>query len=139
MDGAQHAALNAGLNALSGVLCALGWLAIRRGARVPHRRLMLTATAVSAVFLVSYLLRVALSGTHRSPGGGAWKTIYLVILLSHMALAIATPPLILRAIWLATRERIDEHRRVVRWAFPIWMYVSVTGVIVYALLYHPPG
>jgi putative membrane protein len=139
IDGAAHAALNASLNGLSAVLCAAGWLAIRRSARGSHRRLMLSATGVSAIFLVSYLARVALSGTHRYPGAGTWKAIYLAVLVSHMLLAVVTPPLILRAIWLATRDRVDEHRRVVRWAFPIWMYVSVTGVLVYLLLYHPPA
>jgi putative membrane protein len=138
IDGADHALLNAGLNGLSGLLCGAGWLAIRRRARASHRRLMLSATGVSAVFLVSYLVRVALSGTHRYPGAGAWKAIYLAVLISHMLLAVVTPPLILRAIWLATRDRVEEHRQVVRWAFPIWMYVSVTGVLVYLLLYHPP-
>jgi putative membrane protein len=139
IDGADHAAFNASLNGLSALLCGAGWLAIRRRARAPHRRLMLSATGVSAIFLISYLLRVAISGTHRYPGGGAWKGIYLAVLVSHMLLAVVTPPLILRAIWLATRDRIDEHRTMVRWAFPIWMYVSVTGVLVYLLLYHPPA
>ena len=84
-------------------------------------------------------MRFAISGTHRYPGAGTWKAIYLTILVSHMLLAIATPPLILRAIWLALSARYAEHRRLVRYAFPIWMYVSVTGVLVYLLLYHPPG
>ena len=138
VGGAAHAAVNAALNGLSAILIAIGWFSIRAGARDRHRALMLSATAVSAIFLVSYLVRFALSGAHRYPGTGAWKAIYLSVLISHMLLAIATPPLILRAIYLATRDRIGEHRRIVRWAFPIWLYVSLTGVLVYLLLYHPP-
>lgn len=136
---ADHAALNAALNGTSAVLIFAAWRAIRGGDCRKHRTLMLSATAVSAAFLVSYLVRVAASGAHRYPGAGAWKALYFGILGTHMLLAAVTPFLVLRAIWLATRERIPEHRRLVRWAFPIWMYVSVTGVLVYVLLYHPPG
>jgi putative membrane protein len=133
------AAVNATLNGLSALLILVGWLAIRGGARGRHRTLMLSAFTVSALFLVSYLTRVCLTGTHRYPGHGAWKAIYLAILLSHMTLAMATPPLVIRSLWLALKQRLPEHRRLVRWTLPIWMYVSVTGVLVYALLYHPPG
>jgi putative membrane protein len=139
IGGPSHAAFNALLNGVSAVLIGFGWASIRRGARGPHRGLMLGALGISALFLVSYLVRFALSGTHRYPGTGTWKAIYLAILFSHMVLAVATPPLVLRAVWLATKDRLPEHRRVVRWAFPIWMYVSVTGVLVYLLLYHPPA
>jgi putative membrane protein len=139
MGGADHAAINAGLNGLSAILIGLGWIAIRNNKPETHRRFMLAATGISSLFLLSYLARFAMSGAHRYPGHGTWKAIYLVVLLSHMALAIATPPLVLRAIWLATKGRLPEHKRIVRWTFPIWMYVSVTGVLVYWLLYHPPG
>ncbi len=139
IGGPAHAALNAALNGLSAILIVAGFVAIRRRRRAVHHRLMVSATVVSAVFLVSYLLRFALSGAHRYPGAGAWRAIYFTVLASHMLLAVATPPLVLRAIWLATRERIVEHRRLVRVAYPIWLYVSVTGVVVYLLLYHPPG
>ncbi len=139
MGGAGHAAINAVLNGLSAVLIGLGGLSIRGGNRERHRGLMLAATTVSAIFLVSYLIRFALSGAHPYPGHGTWKAIYFTILFSHMILAVATPPLVLRAIWLATKGRFAEHVRIVRWTFPIWMYVSVTGVLVYLLLYHPPG
>ena len=137
--GASHAAINAALNGLSALLIVLGGLSIRAGARERHRRFMLAATTVSAIFLVSYLIRFALSGAHPYPGHGAWKAIYFSILFSHMILALATPPLVLRAIWLATKGRFEDHRRAVRYTFPIWLYVSVTGVLVYLLLYHPPG
>jgi putative membrane protein len=133
------AAINASLNGTSALCILGGWLAIRGGRRTLHRRLMLTALTVSALFLVSYLVRVYLTGTHRYPGSGVWKALYLTVLSSHMLLAIVTPPLVIRAIYLAVKERLVEHRRLVRWAYPIWMYVSVTGVVVYLMLYHPPG
>ena len=139
IGGPSHAALNAVLNGLSAVLIVLGWLSIKSGARDRHRTCMLSATAVSAIFLVSYIVRFLTSGTHRYPGAGTWKLIYFAILFSHMTLAVVTPYFVLRAIFLATRGRIDEHKRLVRWGYPIWLYVSVTGVIVYLLLYHPPG
>src|SRR4029079_3053001 len=103
----------------------------KRGARDRHRACMLSATAVSAMFLVSYVIRFLATGTHRYPGTGTCTLVYLVTLFSHMALAMVTPVLVLRAIFLATRARLPEHRKVVRWAYPIWMYVSVTGVLVY--------
>jgi putative membrane protein len=139
MDGAHHAALNAALNGLSAVLIGVGWWAIRRQNRALHWKMMASATAVSTVFLVSYLARVYLSGTHRYPGAGAWKAIYLTVLFSHMLLAVATPPLVLRTLYLAGKRRFAEHRRIVRFTLPVWMYVSVTGVLVYVLLYHSPG
>jgi putative membrane protein len=139
VGGPGHAAFNASLNAISAALIFIGWRMIKAGRRDQHRRFMLAATGVSTLFLASYLLRFAFSGTHRYPGTGTWKLIYLSLLFSHMALAIVTPVLVLRAIWLALGARLPEHRRVVAWALPIWMYVSVTGVLVYWLLYHPPG
>jgi putative membrane protein len=137
--GATLAALNATLNGTSALLLLAGWLAIRGRARRLHGWLMGSAFVVSTVFLISYLIRVYVSGTHRYPGGGMWKTIYLAILGSHMILAVATPPLAIRTLYLALKQRFAEHRRIVRFTLPIWMYVSVTGVLVYLLLYHPPG
>jgi putative membrane protein len=132
------AAFNAGLNSASTVLLLIGWMAVRRGDREMHRKCMVSALGVSALFLVSYLTRVALTGTHRYPGTGALRAIYLGLLGSHMLLAMLTPPLVLRALYLALRQRFAEHRRLVRYAYPIWMYVSVTGVLVYWMLYHGP-
>jgi putative membrane protein len=132
------AAFNAGLNSASTVLLLIGWMAVRRGDREMHRKCMMSALGVSALFLVSYLTRVALTGTHRYPGTGALRAIYLGLLGSHMLLAMLTPPLVLRALYLALRQRFAEHRRLVRYAYPIWMYVSVTGVLVYWMLYHGP-
>ena len=130
--------VNAALNALAFVLAALGFVAIRRGARERHRRLMLAASATSAVFLASYLTRVALTGTHRFPGGGALRAAYLSILGSHTLLAAVALPLVLRTLFLALRDRFPDHRRIARATLPIWLYVSVTGVVVYILLYHVP-
>lgn len=130
-----HPALNAALNATACVLLVLGFRAIRAGDRARHGRLMGAAFVTSSVFLASYLARFAISGTHRYAGDGADKVVYLVILFSHMVLAIALVPLVLRSLYLARAERFAEHRRIVRWTWPIWMYVSVTGVLVYLLLY----
>ena len=133
--GDQLAAVNATLNAASGVLVALGWYFIRQKQTETHRRFMLTAVAVSAVFLVSYLTRIAISGTHHYPGHGVLRAAYLMILVSHVTLAMATVPLVLSAMWFALSKRFAKHRAVVAWALPIWLYVSVTGVVVYVMLY----
>jgi putative membrane protein len=134
--GDRLAALNATLNATAAVLMLAGWAMMRfRKQAETHKRLMLGALAVSSVFLVSYLTRIAISGTHRYPGHGAMKVLYLGVLASHVLLAMTTVPLVLGAVWLALRRRFATHRKVVRWAFPIWLYVSVTGVVVYFMLY----
>jgi putative membrane protein len=128
-------AWNAALNATSGTLLVLGYRAIRAGARQRHRRLMISAVSVSAVFLASYLTRVALTGTHRFPGEGPLRWLYLAILISHTVLAAAVAPMALRTLFLGARDRIAEHRRLARVTWPIWVYVSATGVLVYLLLY----
>jgi putative membrane protein len=128
--------VNAGLNTLCALLLVAGRVAILRGQRDLHKRLMLSAFTVSALFLVCYLTRFALTGTHPYPGTGPMKTVYLTILFSHMALAAVTPILAIRAIQHGLANRLPEHTRIVRYAFPIWLYVSITGVIVYVMLYH---
>lgn len=128
--------LNAALNATSAALLLSGFAAIRRGRRELHRGLMLAACATSVLFLASYLTRMALTGTHRFPGDGALKAAYLAILLSHTVLAAAAAPLVLRTLFLAFRARFPDHRRIARATLPVWMYVSVTGVVVYLMLYH---
>jgi putative membrane protein len=127
--------VNAVMNATSAVLIVLGWRAIRAGDRVRHRALMLSALGVSAVFLAGYLTRVALTGTHRFPGTGALRTAYLVLLGSHTVLAAAIVPLIGFALYFAWKGRFEAHRRVARYTLPAWLYVSVTGVLVYFMLY----
>ena len=87
----------------------------------------------------SYLTRYALTGTHHLAAGGWVKAAYLTLLFSHMILAAATVPLVLRSLFLAHKKRFAEHRKIVRWTFPIWLYVSITGVVVYVVLYHVVG
>jgi len=127
--------VNAVLNATSATLLFLGWRAIRSGERIRHRNLMLAALGTSALFLVGYLTRIALTGTHRFPGDGWLRTGYLLLLGSHTLLAAAIVPLIAVALWLAWKGRFDAHRRIARYTFPAWLYVSVTGVLVYVMLY----
>jgi putative membrane protein len=131
-----HPAINACLNALSAVFLLRGYLAIRGGNRDAHKRFMISAFSSSTVFLISYLIRFAMSGTHRYPGEGWSKVLYLVILFSHMVLAVILVPLVLRTLYLAHHRRFADHKRIVKYTWPIWMYVSITGVVVYFMLYH---
>lgn len=133
------AALNATLNGTCAVLLLSGRVAIARKRARIHRALMVSAFAVSSVFLTSYLTRVALTGTHRDPHHGWIHAAYYAVLGTHMVLAMAVVPLALTALVLAFRKRFDRHRAVARWTFPIWLYVSVTGVVVYVVLYHVPA
>ncbi len=130
--------VNAVLNATSAVLVVLGFRAIRRGRRETHRALMLAAVATSVLFLAGYLTRMALTGTHRFPGGGALRAAYLAVLGSHTILAALAAPLVLWTLSLALRTRFPDHRRLARWTLPVWLYVSVTGVVVYVMLYQMP-
>lgn len=130
---------NAVLNASSFILLVTGFALVRAGRLVAHRRAMKGAFLVSVIFLASYLTRFALTGSHRFRGTGALKALYLAVLFSHMILAIVTVPLVLRTIYLAMKGRRQEHRRIARVTFPIWSYVSLTGVVVYVLLYHVGG
>lgn len=134
-----HPALNAVLNGISAVFLAVGYAAIKRKNRVLHRQCMIAAVSASALFLVSYLTRYYLTGTHYYPGHGWDKALYLTILFSHMVLAIMVVPLVIRALWLARKRQFAAHRRVTRWLWPMWIYVSVTGVVVYVMLYHGPA
>jgi len=128
-------AVNASLNAIAAALLVTGFLFIRRGNVPAHRACMTAAFTVSALFLVTYLTHHALHGSTRFPGTGPVRTLYFAILISHTALAAAIPPLAIRTLFLARRGRIPEHRRLARWTFPLWLYVSVTGVVVYWMLY----
>lgn len=136
--GDSLALVNATLNATSGILLVLGRRAIKAGKRETHKRFMLATVGVSAVFLTSYLTRVALTGTHADPHHGAIHVLYLVILLTHMTLAAAVPVLAVILLVRAFKERFAAHRKLARYTYPIWVYVSVTGVIVYLMLYHLP-
>ena len=130
--------INAVFNALSGLLLVAGRVAVARGERIVHRNLMLAALGSSTLFLIGYLTRAFTTGPKHFDGSGAWKAIYLVILVTHMILAVAVVPLALASAWLGLKDRLATHRRVTRWSFPIWIYVSATGVIVYFMLYHWP-
>jgi putative membrane protein len=134
-------ALNACLNATSALFLLLAYRAIRRREIERHRGLMLAAAITSAVFLVSYLTYHARVGSVRFTGQGPVRTIYFAILISHTILAVTVLPLVLRTLYLGLRRRDGQHRRIARWTFPIWLYVSVTGVVVYVMLYrlYPPG
>jgi uncharacterized membrane protein YozB (DUF420 family) len=113
----------------------LAYRAIRRLDVERHRRLMLAAASVSAAFLVCYLTYHARVGSVRFTGQGPVRPLYFAILISHTILAAAIVPLVLRTLYLGLRRRDDRHRRIARWTFPIWLYVSVTGVVIYLMLY----
>lgn len=130
--------VNAGINSTCFFLLLYGYALIRRRNIAAHRRVMMSVFYLSALFLLCYLVRFALTGTHRFAGPQPWKGIYLAILFTHMPLAALVPLMAIRAILYARRGLIEQHRRIVRYAYPIWLYVSVTGVIVYAMLYHWP-
>jgi len=128
-------ALNASLNATCAVLLLLGWALIKTGRREAHRWAMVSAFLCSAVFLACYLWYHFHAGSTRFQKTGPIRTVYLTILLTHTVLATAVLPVILRTLFLAVKGRFEEHKRWARWAFPVWLYVSVTGVTVYWMLY----
>lgn len=130
-------ALNASLNGVAAVLLGFGFYFIRQGRVLAHRRCMLAAFVTSSVFLISYVLhKILVRGVHTRIGAeGIIKSIYYGMLLTHILLAAAIVPLALITISRALRERFNAHRRIARWTWPIWMYVSVTGVLIYFMLY----
>lgn len=130
------ASLNASLNGTAALLLLVGFLAIRRKNVRVHKTCMGTAFILSCLFLVSYLIRIYLEGTHRYPGEGWDRTFYLSLLTSHIILAAFVPVLAFRTIYLAVKNRIPTHKKWARFTLPIWMYVSVTGVLIYLMLYH---
>ena len=135
-------ALNAALNGISARCLGWGYRCIRRGDARRHQRWMTAALVSSTLFLASYLTYHGYLAIHLHRGPTvfrepAWlRPIYLAILLSHTLLAAAIVPMVLRTFWLARHDRVDAHRRLARWTWPLWMYVSVTGVVIYVLLYH---
>ena len=128
--------LNALLNAISAGFLLLGYGYARRKRRGPHMTCMLAAVGVSVLFLASYLTRHALAGMTRFAGEGWVRRVYFALLSSHTLLAVAVVPLVLVVLARAFRGEIPAHVRLARWTFPIWLYVSVTGVLVYLVLYH---
>jgi uncharacterized membrane protein YozB (DUF420 family) len=135
--------LNATLNGLAGVLIVLGYIAVKRGQLAVHKGLMLAALVVSAVFLGCYLYyHIIVRGgkptkfAHQWPAAPEWVGYaYYTILVSHTILAAVTAPLALYVAYLGWQDRLDRHRRLARWTLPIWLYVSITGVVVYWMLY----
>jgi uncharacterized membrane protein YozB (DUF420 family) len=127
--------VNALLNATAATLLVTGFFLIRSGRRDAHRRAMTAAFACSVLFLVSYLVYHFEVGSVRFQGTGTVRTVYLSILLTHTVLATAVPFLAVATLVLARRERFDAHRRLARVTLPIWLYVSVTGVVIYLMLY----
>jgi uncharacterized membrane protein YozB (DUF420 family) len=128
-------AVNATLNALSGILLFTGYTLIRRRQITAHRNCMLAAFGTSTLFLISYVVYHVNAGSRPFPGQGSMRMIYFAILITHVILAASILPLAITTLSRGLRGQYTRHVRIARWTFPIWMYVSVTGVIIYVLLY----
>jgi putative membrane protein len=128
--------IEAALNAASAVLLLVGRSFIKRGRMAAHRAMMITALIASSLFLVLYVYYHAHVGSVRFQGQGWSRPVYFTILISHTILAVVIVPMVIITLTRALRQRFDLHRAIARWTFPLWMYVSVTGVIVYLMLYH---
>jgi uncharacterized membrane protein YozB (DUF420 family) len=128
--------LNATLNATSAILLMMGYAFIRTGRINAHRNCQVAAVVSSVVFLVSYLTYHYFHGVTRFAGQGIARPIYFVILFSHTILAVVIVPLVIVTLYRAARGDFTRHRAIARWTLPLWLYVSVTGVVVYLLLYH---
>jgi uncharacterized membrane protein YozB (DUF420 family) len=127
--------VNATLNAISGLFLLVGYVLIRRRQIGAHRNAMLGAFGSSTVFLISYLVYHAQAGSRPFTGQGSIRYVYFAILISHIILAAAILPMAIATLSRGLRGRYEEHKRIARWTFPTWMYVSITGVIVYVMLY----
>src|SRR6266545_7797894 len=130
-------AVNASLNAISGVLLVVGYLLMRARRIEQHRRVMLAAFTTSSLFLICYLVYHAQVGSVRFPRYGFVRPLYFTILITHVTLAAVILPLAIVTLSRGLKARYAPHRAIARWTYPIWMYVSVTGVLVYVLLYQP--
>jgi putative membrane protein len=135
IDYAVLPTVNATLNALSGVFLLVGYILIRRRQINAHRNAMLGAFASSTLFLISYLVYHAHAGSRPFTGQGAIRYVYFAILISHVTLAAVILPMAITTLSRGLRGRYSDHKRIAKWTFPTWMYVSVTGVIVYVMLY----
>jgi len=129
-------AVSSGLNLASTVLLVTGWFRIRRKDVEGHRRAMMTALWTSALFLVVYVIHHALHGVHGCGATGTARTVYTVILTSHTVLAMTVAILAPRVAWLGAKGRLASHRFLARFTLPCWLYVSVTGVVIYVMAYH---
>lgn len=130
--------LNASLNALSGIFLLIAYVLIRQKKIQAHKRFMLAACTTSILFLVCYVTYHTLKGgvVTKFAGTGGWRTLYLSILISHTILAVTIVPMAILSVRNGLKMRVAQHRRIAKWTFPLWMYVSVTGVLVYFFLYH---
>jgi uncharacterized membrane protein YozB (DUF420 family) len=128
-------ALNASLNALAALFLTAGYVLIRMGHEQAHKRCMLAALATSSLFLISYVVYHANVGSRPYGGQGAVRLVYFAILITHVVLAAAVVPLALVTANRGLKNRLDAHVRIARWTLPIWLYVSVTGVVIYLMLY----
>ena len=134
-DYSNFPAINATLNGASAVLLTTGRVLIHRGRVSAHRACMIAAVVTSSAFLVCYLWYHAHVGSVRFAGQGWSRPVYFTILISHTLLAVAVVPLVLITLTRGLRSRFDRHRAIAQWTFPIWLYVSITGVVIYAMLY----
>ena len=128
--------VNATLNTISTIFLTVGFLMIRRRKIVAHRNCMIAAFVVSGLFLTSYLIYHYHAGSTPFEGSGWIRSVYFAVLIPHIILAATILPLALITLYFALRKRFTKHRRIARWTLPIWLYVSVTGIIVYWMLYH---
>ena len=128
-------AVNASLNSASTVLLTLGYIYIKRAKKDAHRNCMVGAVITSTLFLACYLIYHYYAGRTTFQNPEWFRPIYLLILLTHTVLAVVIVPMVLTTVFLAIRQRWEAHKRIARWTWPIWMYVSVTGVVIYLLLY----
>ena len=135
MSVADLPAVNATLNGIATVFLVCGYVFVRRGQFDRHRRVMLGAFATSVLFLISYVIYHANVGSRPFPGQGPVRLIYFTILLTHIVLAVVIVPMALVTLSRGLGRRFDAHRRIARWTLPLWLYVSVTGVVVYLMLY----
>ncbi len=132
----SHAGLNATLNAVSACLLSAGYFCVRTGRILAHKTCMILAFTSSTIFLVSYVIYHVRVGSVHFQGQGWIRPVYFTLLGTHTILAIVIVPMVILTLSRALREQFDRHRRIARWTLPLWFYVSVTGVVVYVLLYH---
>jgi uncharacterized membrane protein YozB (DUF420 family) len=128
-------ALNASLNGLAAILLVSGYFFIKRGSQRKHQWCMLSALATSAIFLISYVTYHVNTGSRPFPGQGPIRIVYFAILITHVVLAAAIVPLALVTATRGLRSQFDRHVRIARWTLPVWLYVSITGVVIYLMLY----
>lgn len=129
-------AINATLNATCACLLIAGYVQIKKKNERAHRNLMIAAVVTSAIFLASYLTyHFSVTAVTKFAGTGWTRPVYFTILITHSILAVIILPMVLRTVWLGIKDRREQHKRLARWTFPLWMYVSVTGVVIYLMLY----